>query len=587
MIKIKKKLKNESYASSVQINNVSKTLKNIILVCVFLILIALTVTVIYSRKNDFNGIINRFSSDKKNVENSDQHKVAFESEWKKSSLEVLFTHEGARVIEETIKCEQNKTNSRDDLWVGYDSRNDVSENSTVSPSIQRLRDEDRIGCIPEVDVYYTGAITSGRFKGLNIFYLVLGEGGSNDSYSIYRFVKSGNRTIFLPRYSDDIHPSYEKAFSFQQYISPEVEIEIPELEAPDKIDYPKYSASLVKEKVGPRRYLTLSRNELEKSDAAILQSAENGQYSFYVQPDNVHFYVMLMPDGTIERYKVEYNFFNDSDRIGLGSFNLEERKYQYSLSRVNYSEIEGLVPCKWHRTEYRLYCREKGTGNVYAEIYWLTPFNYYIKFKLLGSTSYYQNSTSSQRGSGGVDNMLWGKPVIYLYPSKTTDVFVQVKPAGGLTISDPEYGEGWQVQAKPNGEIFNYADGKNYPYLFWEGESQNYDIGNQGALVEKENVKKFLQESLEKQGLVKKEIDDFMDFWLPRMQAKDYYQIYFISQNEFDRMAPLSIEPSPDKIIRVLMDYRGVDEPIETVPQNFTRPAREGFTVVEWGGILH
>ena len=56
--------------------------------------------------------------------------------------------------------------------------------------------------------------------------------------------------------------------------------------------------------------------------------------------------------------------------------------------------------------------------------------------------------------------------------------------------------------------------------------------------------------------------------------------------DEINNAMPLDINPNPDTIIRVMMTYKGLDEPIEgiTEQQLPTTPARDGFTVVEWGG---
>jgi hypothetical protein len=179
-----------------------------------------------------------------------------------------------------------------------------------------------------------------------------------------------------------------------------------------------------------------------------------------------------------------------------------------------------------------------------------------------------------------------GKPVIYLYPTKTTDVTVKVNPTGGFTKTEPAYGNGWRVQAEPNGNLYNYQDKKNYPYLFWEGYSLNYAMSNEGFVVAKYDVNKFLREKLAIQGLNEKEINDFMEFWLPRMQSDPYYFVTFVPQAEFDKMAPLTVSPRPDTVIRVFMDFKALEKPIQVKEQKLSTPKRTGFTVVEWGGEL-
>jgi hypothetical protein len=181
-----------------------------------------------------------------------------------------------------------------------------------------------------------------------------------------------------------------------------------------------------------------------------------------------------------------------------------------------------------------------------------------------------------------------GKPVIYLYPEKETKVQVQVKPNGGFTLTDPFYpSTGWLVNAKPNGELSNISDGKNYPYLFWEGKAVDMKVPSEGFVLKKENIGRDMKILLKKLGLNEKETADFLEFWQEKLEIKPYVFVTFVSQDEFDRVAPLNVSPRPDKTIRVFMDYQPLDNPVSVRPLKITTPTREGFTVIEWGGRLH
>jgi hypothetical protein len=70
-----------------------------------------------------------------------------------------------------------------------------------------------------------------------------------------------------------------------------------------------------------------------------------------------------------------------------------------------------------------------------------------------------------------------------------------------------------------------------------------------------------------------------IDFWMR-------YFITFLPQEQIDRLAPLLINPKPDTVIRVFMDYKGLDQPISIIAPKIKTPVRHGFTVVEWGGAL-
>jgi hypothetical protein len=181
-----------------------------------------------------------------------------------------------------------------------------------------------------------------------------------------------------------------------------------------------------------------------------------------------------------------------------------------------------------------------------------------------------------------------GKPVIYLYPEQEQDVSVQVEPTGGFTVTDPQYGEnGWFVRATPTSDIYNYANGKTYPYLFWEGHGADYERPERGFVVAQAEVPQLLREKLMALGLNEKESDDFREFWEPKLMQSPYVFVTFVDQPTFDTIAPLTVTPAPDTVIRVFMDYVPLENPIGVEPLPITTPERRGFTVVEWGGALH
>ena len=111
------------------------------------------------------------------------------------------------------------------------------------------------------------------------------------------------------------------------------------------------------------------------------------------------------------------------------------------------------------------------------------------------------------------------KPVLYLYPEKETEVNVRLDYDGELTCTYPACGErGWTVIAAPDGTLTDKA-GQTYNYLYWEGLSDgDYDF-SQGFCVPGEDTAAFLESSLEKLGLTRREANEFIVYWLPRMQS--------------------------------------------------------------------
>ena len=175
------------------------------------------------------------------------------------------------------------------------------------------------------------------------------------------------------------------------------------------------------------------------------------------------------------------------------------------------------------------------------------------------------------------------KPVIYLYPEKEQEVFVELDYKGELTCTYPEYKDGWRVVAHPDGTLVDEATGKEYSYLFWEGTSTTkYDLGK-GYVIAGKDTAEFLEMKLAELGLTRSEANEFIVYWLPEMQENPYNLITF--QNEtYQNAATLKITPEPDSILCVFMAYKALEKPIEVEEPVMEPFERKGFTVVEWGG---
>lgn len=175
------------------------------------------------------------------------------------------------------------------------------------------------------------------------------------------------------------------------------------------------------------------------------------------------------------------------------------------------------------------------------------------------------------------------KPVIYLYPEEETQVSVSLDFDGQLTSTYPAYEDGWTVEASPDGTLTDPATGRQYYCLFWEGIGPTeYDF-SAGFCVAGENTAAFLEDALADLGLTEKKANEFIIYWLPKMEHNPYNLISFQTEAYTDSAA-LTIDPAPDTLIRVFMAWQGLDQPVEVEPQTLTAPNRTGFTAVEWGG---
>ena len=175
------------------------------------------------------------------------------------------------------------------------------------------------------------------------------------------------------------------------------------------------------------------------------------------------------------------------------------------------------------------------------------------------------------------------KPVIYLYPETPTEVSVKLTLDGKLTCTYPSYDKGWDnFTAHPDGTLV-FPDGKQYYCLYWEG-IQNMDCDfTRGFCVKGEDTAAFLEWALAEQGLTPREANEFIIYWLPRMEGNPYNVISFQTE-AYTEGAVLEIDPNPDSLLRVFMAWYPSDEAVEMEAQSFTPFERVGFTVVEWGG---
>ncbi len=249
---------------------------------------------------------------------------------------------------------------------------------------------------------------------------------------------------------------------------------------------------------------------------------------YYVLKEGLELY--LGPD---ESYEVVANFMRDEELREYG-YQKDNDKWVYVLYQDQYGWI-------------RLY-DDDGNANVY---------------------------------SGAVAD----KPVIYLYPETETDVHVELElTESKLSTTYPKYQDGWDVTAYPDGRLLNKADGTHHRYLFWDSVDcrTRFDY-SKGFCIAGSDTERFLKEKLTYMGLTEDEMNEFIVYWLPRMEHNAYNLITFQS-DAYTESAKLNISPAPDSICRIFMAYIPLEESVEIEPQQLSTFERNGFTVVEWGG---
>lgn len=176
------------------------------------------------------------------------------------------------------------------------------------------------------------------------------------------------------------------------------------------------------------------------------------------------------------------------------------------------------------------------------------------------------------------------KPNIYLYPETVQNISVQlVFPFGGRILqSDPDYGSGWRVFVEPNGRI----NGR-YDYLFYEAQVPDHYQYSSGWVVGTDTLSTFFVNAMARAGFNRREIADFLDFWVPRLQSASAYEVYPQLERQLNRLIQLEVRPVPQNQLRLFFLIR----PVQGIRPSLTTPQlaiadRRGYHLSEWGVVL-
>jgi hypothetical protein len=449
----------------------------------------------------------------------------------------------------------------------------------------------------EAKYYQVGKITSGKYSGSSV---ILAEVYQEMGPAVlFHFIQYQDSYVLLKKHSPDWLPS-GKNYSVDDTLT------LGDLNYPTKFTNDSQSYSLEENYNNfpffDSNYLkpmfTVPKLGQVYVDATSSQEhrARNGFY-------------LKAPDGTLRTYTLDIPFYDPKTHLPTLTWNNgQQNTVEYSPAQLygcgarNFVMVEtnlklsdikaagktstgetiyesvGTNPliADLYRSSRDLYENKQLTLDQFIAkyphpfFYWFDPFGRLIRFQRLD----FQPAAEC------------GKPVIYLYPTETTKVSVQLDPQGGFTKSEPAYGKGWEVIATPASELTNLVDGKSYPYLFWEGRGGIYETPKKGFVIKASEVHSFLVEKLTALGLNEQERADFIEFWEPRMTGSPYFFVTFMGNQIMNQIAPLKVTPNPDTVIRILMDFLPLAAPIEVEGFNIKTPVRQGFTVVEWGGVI-
>lgn len=190
------------------------------------------------------------------------------------------------------------------------------------------------------------------------------------------------------------------------------------------------------------------------------------------------------------------------------------------------------------------------------------------------------------------------KPIIYLYPQVPTIVNVEVIVPGEFLVSIPQIESGlvspeqsiggWKsILAMPSGNFY-YQKGF-YKELFYEATVTPIEPPNHGIIVQTKDLKFELKKVVEKLGLKGQETNDFLEFWVPKLESLDskYMLISFFDSAQKQQIDKVIISPKPDTFIEFIMYFKPLNELVKIDSIKYPNaPERLGFTAVEWGGVI-
>lgn len=176
------------------------------------------------------------------------------------------------------------------------------------------------------------------------------------------------------------------------------------------------------------------------------------------------------------------------------------------------------------------------------------------------------------------------KPNIYIYPETEIQLNVSLEfPQGGNVIASiPEYGTGWNVSVDTTGLI----DGE-YQYLFYESTQPDIWQRNYGWSIKKENLETFFRGNMTDYGFAGQEIDDFIDYWIPKFNDYSCYAIFPQTKVIIDDVIQLNFSIQPDNFLRLFYVVEGKNRFQDNLQEpNIDYFCREDYFVVEWGVVL-
>jgi len=175
------------------------------------------------------------------------------------------------------------------------------------------------------------------------------------------------------------------------------------------------------------------------------------------------------------------------------------------------------------------------------------------------------------------------KPNIYLYSDMPLEVTVVFTYPELLTVSIPDYDDGWKVGITQEGTLRD-TNG-SYEFLFYESISSLSDFQTaNGFRLGIENRERQFNEILDLYCFNETEKADFIEFWTDVLESDRVYVMYPQLTARLDNAMPLVANPQPDNAFRLWFGFEAADKNPDA--PDIEKISRGGLTLVEWGGFI-
>ena len=300
---------------------------------------------------------------------------------------------------------------------------------------------------------------------------------------------------------------------------------------------------------------------------------EKKEYTLLKDNNSIYLY--------IDSYEQYIEFINEHDvKQELSEEDFINKKYLlYSFITDYCSENIEKNELKKENNKYKIYLDVSYNCGVCAPYY--EVYMYEVDEKL--DVEIYTKTLSKEV----CDPNVAYKPIIYIYPEYDMDLSIKLGNESNLLYTYPKYKNEWNIKVSSNGNIYDYDTNRNYYGLYWEG-IDNYKLNmDEGFIVKGEDTVKFLEEKLSILGLNEYEINEFIIYWIDKLECNKYNFISFRNIEDINKSMPLYFSKEPDTLIRIMMDFKSLDNYIEVKEQVLNKVERKGFTIVEWGGTYY